>query len=128
GRGDQLSRLPPVQRPGRGELTMTQPTGATPAVGADAPAQPGRIPAAPKPAGRRRSGTWWRHLLALLTLVWALFPVLFILSAALNPAGTLSSSSPFPQHFSGSNFTRLFESTTFPYWTWFTNSLIVAGL
>lgn len=81
------------------------------------------------PAGsRRRSGTWWRHLLALLVVVWALFPVLFVVSAALNPAGTLNATSPLPQHFSGKNFADLFASTTFPFLTWFKNSLIVAGL
>lgn len=108
---------------------MTQPTAATPAVDAPVPAAPpsGRVRSTGS-GGRRRSGTWWRHLVAVLVLVWALFPVLFILSAALNPAGTLSSSSPIPQHFSMRNFTRLFESTTFPFWTWFQNSLIVAGL
>ncbi|OLT43806.1 sugar ABC transporter permease [Serinicoccus sp. CNJ-927] len=77
---------------------------------------------------RRRSGVWWRHALALVALVWALFPVLFILSAALNPAGTLSASSPIPRQFSTNNFEDLFSSTTFPFWTWFRNSLVVAGL
>ncbi|MFK5582440.1 sugar ABC transporter permease [Serinicoccus sp. LYQ131] len=77
---------------------------------------------------RRRSGLWWRHALAVVALIWALFPVLFILSAALNPAGTLSAASPIPQQFSLKNFTDLFTSTTFPFWTWFRNSLIVAGL
>lgn len=106
---------------------MTQPTAATPAVSANPVPSSGRSTTGPVGA-RRRSGVWWRHVLAILVLVWALFPVLFVLSAALNPAGTLSSSSPLPQHFSGRNFTRLFESTTFPYWTWFRNSLIVAGV
>ena len=77
---------------------------------------------------RRRSGIWWRHLLALLVVVWALFPVLFVVSAALNPAGTLSATSPLPQHFSGKNFADLFASTTFPFLTWFKNSLVVAGI
>lgn len=77
---------------------------------------------------KRAGGLWWRHALAIIALVWALFPVLYILSAALNPAGTMSSSSPIPQHFSPKNFQDLFASTTFPFWTWFRNSLIIAGL
>ncbi|WP_131105721.1 sugar ABC transporter permease [Ornithinimicrobium sufpigmenti] len=77
---------------------------------------------------RPRSGVWWRHALAIVALAWALFPVLYILSAALNPVGTLSATSPLPQTFSAKNFTDLFSSTTFPFWTWFRNSLIVAGL
>lgn len=75
-----------------------------------------------------RSGVWWRHALALVALAWALFPVLYILSAALNPVGTLSATSPLPQTFSLENFTDLFDSTAFPFWTWFRNSLIVAGV
>ncbi|AXH97365.1 sugar ABC transporter permease [Ornithinimicrobium avium] len=77
---------------------------------------------------RPRTGTWWRHLIALIVVAWALFPVLFVVSAALNPAGTLSATSPIPQHFSTKNFDDLFSSTTFPFWTWFKNSLVVAGL
>lgn len=77
---------------------------------------------------RPRSGVWWRHALAIIALVWALFPVLYILSAALNPVGTLNATSPLPQTFSMKNFTDLFASSTFPFWTWFRNSLIVAGL
>jgi arabinogalactan oligomer / maltooligosaccharide transport system permease protein len=110
---------------------MTQPTAATPVLDASSAAarrSPGGTAGTSARPRRRGHSTWWRHALALLVLVWALFPVLFILSAALNPAGTLSSSSPIPQQFSTTNFTRLFESTTFPYWTWFRNSLIVAGL
>lgn len=82
------------------------------------------LPAGVKP----KSGVWWRHLLAILVVIWALFPVMFIVSAALNPAGTLNASSPIPQHFSMKNFNDLFSSTTFPFWTWFKNSLIIAGL
>ena len=47
---------------------------------------------------RSRKGSfkdvWWRHALAIIALVWALFPVLYILSAALNPVGTLNATSP----------------------------------
>ncbi|MDO5663397.1 MAG: sugar ABC transporter permease, partial [Brachybacterium sp.] len=104
---------------------MTQPTAMQPAAEADVPAKKVRSTST---VSRSRGGVWWRHLLAILALVWALFPVMFILSAALNPAGTLSAASPFPQHFSMQNFSRLFASTTFPFWTWFGNSLIIAGL
>lgn len=94
-----------------------------------APDGPRAGESAVRPVGTRRGGgVWWRHLLALLTVVWALFPVMFIVSAALNPAGTLNATSPIPQTFSTKNFTDLFGSTTFPFWTWFKNSLIVSVL
>ena len=82
-----------------------------------------------RPVGQKpRTGVWWRHALAILALVWALFPVMFVVSAALNPAGTLNSASPIPTSFSLKNFTDLFASSTFPFWSWFQNSLIIAGL
>ncbi|SNC73602.1 carbohydrate ABC transporter membrane protein 2, CUT1 family [Kytococcus aerolatus] len=75
--------------------------------------------------GRRRStGTWWRHLLVWLAIAWALFPILFILSAALNPAGTLSTSGLLPRAFSTSNWSELFASR--PYWTWYRNALVIS--
>ncbi|HEX6969758.1 MAG TPA: sugar ABC transporter permease [Micromonosporaceae bacterium] len=72
----------------------------------------------------RRLG--WRHLVGLLAVAFSLFPIMFVLSAALNPLGTLSSSELFPTGFSGENFARLFGDTAFP--RWFVNSLLVAGL
>lgn len=72
----------------------------------------------------RRVG--WRHLVGVLALVFALFPVLFVVSAAFNPQGTLSSSSLIPRAFSLANFTKLFETTSF--WTWFYNSMVISLL
>ena len=100
---------------------------ATETVRPDGSLRAGDAPVAPA-GGRPKSGVWWRHLLAIIVVIWALFPVMFIVSAALNPAGTLNASSPIPQHFSMKNFTDLFSSTTFPFWTWFKNSLIIAVL
>lgn len=76
-------------------------------------------------------GNWfkrvgWRHLVGVIALVFALFPVLFVVSAAFNPQGTLSSSSLVPRSFSVANFSRLFETTSF--WTWFVNSLVISLL
>jgi arabinogalactan oligomer / maltooligosaccharide transport system permease protein len=72
----------------------------------------------------RRLG--WRHLIGLLALAFSLFPILFVLSAALNPLGTLSSSELIPTNVSGENFRKLFADTSFP--LWFVNSLIIGLL
>ena len=72
----------------------------------------------------RRTG--WRHLVGILALAFAIFPVLFVISAAFNPLGTLSSSSLIPKAFSTANFTKLFETTSF--WTWFYNSMVISLL
>lgn len=81
-------------------------------------------------AMRRKAngGMWWRHGLAGVALVWSLFPIVFIFSAALNPAGTLSTSQLLPESFSMQNFNVLFADTSRPYVVWYRNSLIIAGV
>lgn len=75
---------------------------------------------------KRRTGMWWRYLVGAVALVWALFPLVFIVSAALNPSGTLSTTELLPKNASLSNFTQLFEIR--PYWAWYRNTLIICGV
>lgn len=72
---------------------------------------------------RRSSGTWWRYALAAVALVWALFPLVFIVSAALNPAGTMSTTELIPSGAGFSNFTELLNIRE--YGDWYKNTLIV---
>lgn len=90
-------------------------------------AGPVKLDAAPGQAPRN-TGVWWRHLLGVIALIWALFPILFIVSAALNPSGTLSTSQLIPTSFSFANFDALFSDPGRPYWSWYKNSLIIAGV
>lgn len=73
-----------------------------------------------------QSKLWWKHLLALAALAFALFPILFLLSAALNPSGTLSATSLLPSKVSFSNFSDLFNDSSHPYLTWYKNALFIA--
>ncbi|MFJ6136087.1 sugar ABC transporter permease [Kitasatospora sp. NPDC092286] len=73
----------------------------------------------------RRFG--WRHLIAVLAVCFALFPLLFVLSAALNPLGTLQSSTLVPEHASLANFTALFTSDQYPFARWLGNTALVCG-
>ncbi|MEU7864850.1 sugar ABC transporter permease [Nonomuraea sp. NPDC049141] len=68
----------------------------------------------------------WRHLVGILAVAFSLFPILFVVSAALNPLGTLSSTELLPTGASLENFTNLFERTAFA--RWFLNSLLLAGV
>ena len=79
----------------------------------------------PRPSSPR--GMWWRHGLAMLALVWSLFPIVFIISAAINPAGTLNTAQLLPTNMSMINFDVLFSDTSRPYLTWYKNSMIIAG-
>ena len=72
----------------------------------------------------RRVG--WRHLVGILALAFSLFPILFVISAALNPLGTLSSSDLVPTGASFENFSKLFGDTDFA--KWFLNSMIIGLL
>lgn len=79
-----------------------------------------------RPRGRWFSQVGWRHLVGVLAVVFSLFPILFVLSAALNPLGTLSSTELLPTGASFENFTDLFDRTAFGHW--FLNSLLIAGM
>ncbi|MFG1776267.1 sugar ABC transporter permease [Micromonospora sp. NPDC049051] len=90
----------------------------------------GAAPAANRTAGRGRNRWFaqvgWRHLVGVLAVAFSLFPILFVLSAALNPLGTLSSTELVPTGASVENFTNLFDRTAFGWW--FLNSLLIAGV
>lgn len=89
-------------------------------------AAPG-VTRANQPAPRSRGGgVWWRHALGILALVWSLFPILFIVSAAFNPSGTLNTASLMPSGFSMINFDTLFSDPARPYTSWYANSMIIA--
>lgn len=67
-----------------------------------------------------------RHAVAAGAVAFALFPIVFVLSAALNPRGTLSSTELLPTGLSLENFGRLLSDTAFA--SWFVNTMLIAGL
>jgi len=67
----------------------------------------------------------WRHVIGVLALAFSLFPIAFMVSAALNPLGTLSSSQLIPSGASFENFSKLFDTS---FELWFINSLIIGIL
>ncbi len=83
------------------------------------------------PAGRRSAGRWfrlvgWRHLAGLVAVAFSLFPIVFVASAALNPLGTLNSTSLLPSGATLENLTNLFSRTDFG--RWYVNSVLIALL
>jgi arabinogalactan oligomer/maltooligosaccharide transport system permease protein len=80
---------------------------------------------------RRRFGRWfredgWRHLVAVLVTIFAIFPLLYVLSASLNPQGTLTGSNRLFQAFSLDSYIRMLTNPQVPYPTWYANTLIIA--
>ncbi|HEX5729928.1 sugar ABC transporter permease [Microbacterium sp.] len=68
----------------------------------------------------------WRYIVGAAAIVYALIPVLFILSASLNPTGSVASASILPRAFSIENYARLFTDPAVPFALWARNTLIVA--
>ncbi|MBQ1082997.1 MULTISPECIES: sugar ABC transporter permease [unclassified Nocardiopsis] len=80
-------------------------------------------------SGATRFALWarrlgWRHAVMVVVVAFAIFPVLFVVSAALNPVGTLSSAQLWPTGASLDNARDLFRNT--PFTTWYANSLFFA--
>jgi arabinogalactan oligomer / maltooligosaccharide transport system permease protein len=83
------------------------------------------------PSGTKRSlGGWfsntgWRHVVAVLMLVFALFPVYWVVLGSFNKSGSLSSQEVVPtaSDLGLQNYQTLFNDTDF--WTWFRNSLVI---
>ncbi|MBB3038520.1 sugar ABC transporter permease [Hoyosella altamirensis] len=73
----------------------------------------------------RRSG--WRHAVAAVIVVYAVFPLLYAFSASVGDAGTLLGSNQLFATFSLENFRELFSDPQNPFLRWFANSLIVAS-
>jgi arabinogalactan oligomer/maltooligosaccharide transport system permease protein len=106
---------------------MAQPQPLAGAAEGPAAAAPHR--AAP-PRTRMTSGRWWReigwrHAVGVVALVWALFPVSYIVSAALNPLGTVVSTTIIPRDASLTHFTTLFSTPSIPFARWSMNTLLV---
>jgi arabinogalactan oligomer / maltooligosaccharide transport system permease protein len=81
-----------------------------------------------------RGGTWWRHAVALVLVLWSLFPLAYVVSAAFNADQTLSGAALVPRDVTLDNFREIFSTAVEPdeptanYVRWYANSLIVPGL
>ncbi|MDO5093513.1 MAG: sugar ABC transporter permease [Propionibacteriaceae bacterium] len=66
-------------------------------------------------SSRRTGAVWWKHVLAIVLIVYCVFPLLFVLSASLNPGGTLTGSNALFRNISFENYGTLFGGL-FPRW------------
>ena len=65
---------------------------------------------------------FWRHALIWACIVFALFPVVWIISASLDPANSIAGQKLIPPNASFINFQRLFQSEQHPFGIWFLNT------
>jgi arabinogalactan oligomer/maltooligosaccharide transport system permease protein len=82
-------------------------------------------------------GLTFRLVVVAIALIFALFPVIWIISAAFNPYGSLSTQTLIPQGVTSlrelfRNFNDLMfdpaSLSVYPFWNWMLNSIFVAGV
>jgi arabinogalactan oligomer/maltooligosaccharide transport system permease protein len=91
-------------------------------------------------AGRRRKGEgrlpfrrWlrelaWRHVIGLIFVFFALFPIIWIISASFNTVPSLSASRIIPESTTLENYRSLFDDPDLPFGRWLFNSFQIAFL
>lgn len=91
---------------------------------------PRRHPSArtkPQPSQSRRAtlGLVGKYAIATATSLIAIFPILYIFSASLNPNGSLAGSAGLFSQLSPENYVDLFNDPAQPFGAWFINTLII---
>lgn len=93
------------------------------------PAQRTAAPAAGRPTRARRARWWaetgWKYPVGLVIVFYAVFPLVYALSAALDPSGSLAGSSSLFRTIGLDNFVALGDTL---YWTWVGNTLLIGGV
>ncbi len=67
----------------------------------------------------------WRHAVLLMFLTFALFPILWVISASFNPANTLVGQSLIPPTVSLVNYKEVFTNEQYPIALWIKNSIVI---
>ncbi|GAA3877968.1 sugar ABC transporter permease [Tessaracoccus defluvii] len=71
----------------------------------------------------------WKHVFAIVMIVYCVFPLLYVLSASVNPNGTLTGSTNLFSAFTGEHYTDLMKGD-FPQWmrnSFFVSSVTAVG-
>ncbi|MFC7879241.1 sugar ABC transporter permease [Isoptericola sp. NPDC057391] len=76
---------------------------------------------------RMKPGRWarelgWRHVVGVLAVLYAVFPIVYVVSASLSPSGTLTGSNELFAQVSGVNYADLGNTK---FWTWMGNTLVI---
>lgn len=79
----------------------------------------------PLPAKKARRKFPWRHVIALVLCTYATLPLFYIVSASLNPTGTLTGSNRLFRTVGMDSYKRLLSSDQYPFLMWFKNSLVI---
>ena len=68
----------------------------------------------------------WRHIVGLIVTSFSVFPLVWMISAAFDVTGQLSTQQLIPVHAGYDNFTALFSNAEKPFLDWARNSIVIA--
>lgn len=85
----------------------------------------------------KRFANWWRYLVGILAIAFAVFPILYVVSAAFNEVDSLSGSGLIPDNLTLDNFQSILSGTPgeegsseagldVPYKNWYVNMLVIS--
>lgn len=77
---------------------------------------------------QERLGLIIRWMIAVVLIIFSIFPLLWIISASFNPTGTLATARLIPANPGLNNFIELTGNPTFPYFTWLWNSVKITTI
>ena len=77
---------------------------------------------------QRRFGIGIRLFVAAFLIIFSIFPVLWMVSASLNPTGSLATQTLIPANAGFGNYRELLSSAEFPFWRWIGNSIKIASI
>ena len=77
---------------------------------------------------QRRIGLILRWVLAVFLILFSIFPVLWIISASLDPTNSLATQKFIPDNASWDNFRDLMDNDLFPFFTWMWNSIKISSI
>jgi ABC-type maltose transport system permease subunit len=77
---------------------------------------------------QRRMLWLFRLVVALISISFAIFPVVWIISASLNPSNTLANQQLIPKNMSFQNYTDLLNDPIQPFLLWMWNSIKVSSI
>jgi arabinogalactan oligomer/maltooligosaccharide transport system permease protein len=80
----------------------------------------------PQSLGTRFKRGGWKHVVALVVVVYAVFPLLYALSASFATGGTLVGSNRLFAAVDVQNYIDLFQDPQNPYPAWFLNSMFIS--
>jgi ABC-type maltose transport system permease subunit len=82
----------------------------------------------PSVTGQRKFSVVIRLVIAVFLIAFSIFPIIWMISASLNPTGTLATQTLIPKNAGFENYSKLLNSIEFPFWKWLGNSIKIASI